>query len=282
MLIPPKPIVLAIWRWLELLPIGGVDRARGILTAAREYEDLTPTQYAEALEWITRMGLDQSGAQRYFPDDVLESLILACRPSWFEDADVLVHEVLELPEDLVSAAETLGVDGRSTLAAVRRVWGKVDAQLRAEVGAAGELEVLRRLDVRAGVVVTHVAERSDAFGFDISIRHSNGSCNLEVKSTTRRERRLFYLSRNEFETMLGDPEWYLVFVVLDEQLRMRKFLSVPREWIAENAPVDQGIGSRWEAVRFDPPSSVFRSGLPVLAELLSSTDSPLLSGVDMP
>lgn len=286
MSIPPETIVRGAQRWLQLIPVSGVNRARALLSTAREYADLTPTQYAESLEWVQRtklLGPESKATQiAAAPERLLEAIILGGSPAWLQDADILIQDTAEIPDDALSAGEALGVSPSATLACIRRAWGKVDIAARERVGAAGEAEILRHLDtLAAGVTVDHVASWSDAHGYDIAVAKSNRECHLEVKATTRENRLTLHLSRNEYETMRLDTAWQLVIVVLDQTLQLARVYSVMREWVDSCAPIDVVVGARWDSARFDVPASACTLGIAALSPFLRDQGSPLLVGAQL-
>lgn len=278
MSIPPEPIVRGAQRWLELIPTAGLQRARSLLATSQEYADLTPTQYGEALDWVQRSGLLAAESAAISPEHLLEEIIVAGSPSWLPDADILIQDGAEIPEDALSAAESLGLGPLDALACIRRAWGKVDTEIRREIGDQGELEILRHLNPRAGVTVDHVAVWSDAHGYDIAVMDGSLVCHLEVKATTRSNRLTLHLSRNEYETMRSDSWWQLAIVVLGETRRLARVYSVDREWVRSCAPIDTARGGRWEAARFDVPPAACEPGIRALAPFMVSATSPLLAG----
>lgn len=227
---------------------------------------------------MERAGLLEAAPLARTPDILFEAVILGGAPPWLPDADLLVQDPAEIPEDALSAAEALGVGPTAALACIHRAWGKVDTESRREVGDAGELEVLRHLSTRPGVTVDHVAGWSDAFGYDIAVLDGFRSCHLEVKATTRENRLSLYLSRNEFETMRADPSWSLAMVVLNRARQLAKVYSIDRAWIQMAAPADTPGGGRWSSARFDIPEGASSPGIPALAPFIDSQSSPLLTG----
>ncbi len=86
--------------------------------------------------------------------------------------------------------------------------------LRRALGRAGEL-VIMAAAASAGLDAWHVADVSDAFGYDVEIRTPRVR-RLEVKSTTQARQGLFHLSRNEFDkSKRHAPDWWLVQVTFD-------------------------------------------------------------------
>lgn len=280
--IPPEPIIKAARRWLEHLPAEGLKRARSLLTNAREYADLTPTQYAEALSWIQATNLvgadGKLNALDVPPDRLLEAIIIAGSPPWLADADLLINNAAEVPDDAMGAASGLGLSPDEALVVIERARSKVDLEARRLVGDSGEREVLRLLTPLSGVVVDHVASWSDAHGYDVSVTGSGTACHLEVKSTTRSNRRTIYLSRNEFETMRRDPAWVLAIVILDSELALSRIFQVSGAWVLDRAPKDTAPGARWESVRLDVPAAECIPGVSALLPLTADPHSPLLTG----
>jgi hypothetical protein len=212
------------------------------------------------------------------PETLLEAIIVGAAPSWLPDADVLIQDDTEVPEDVLSAAHALRVAPSAALQCIRRAWGKVDTQLRREIGDIGEREVLRNLDIRDGVTVDHVASWSDVHGYDIAVADGSEFCHLEVKATTRENRLTIFLSRNEFETMRADAGWQLVVVVLGDERRLSRVYCVVRDWVRRNAPVDGASGGRWEAARLEVPVAACEPGIPALGPFITNERSPLLTG----
>lgn len=268
MRLPPRPILVAAKRWLEILPSsGGVPRAQALLTAHTGYSDLTPTQYATALTWLRDAGLlEHVGSTAPAPNQVLAAFFDNAAQPWVRDADALVQSPDELPSDIVSAGEALGLDANGVYQQLVSSWGKVDIAARNRVGVAGEAALIALLGEIPGGQVDHVAAWSDGFGYDITFSHGSLVAHLEVKSTTRMSRFTVYLSRHEHSVMLRDEHWVLVIVRLGEDLHIDAVGSVPREWIAANVPRDEGPFGSWESVKLEVPVDVIVSGIPHLGE----------------
>jgi hypothetical protein len=265
MAIPPDPILRAAVRWLEYLPGSDINRTRSLFNSTRSLRDITPTQYARAYDWLESRGLfdnqDLHGDQASIK--VLRAAVIDAL--WFRDADDLIPDVDSLPEDLIGAATAVNVGLYKTFAVVRDLWTKVDDAQRKLIGAAGEEALVSILSNSDSLDVRHVAKESDAYGYDIEARSTDQFFHLEVKSTTRRNRIRFYLSRNEFETMRRDPSWILVVVRLDDQLKIANVATVDTDWIANTAPGDRDASTRWESSRFDVPPALPDPGISVLA-----------------
>ncbi len=272
MLVPPDAVLEAARRWLEHLPASGPVRTHALFRTQSELSDLTPTQYASAYDWLQEVQLiDAQGrvaALARTAEAIREALLEASVRGalWLKDADVLIREPGELPEDALMAAEALGISPGEAFSVVRRAWGRVDTAERERIGSAGEKALVKLFEKETDVQVRHVAAEADGYGYDISVDTAGVVSHLEVKSTTRRNRLLVYLSRNEYETMLSDPDWVLVAVRLDADLRLVRVETVDLYWVSEAVPRDSGLGGRWGSVRLDIPESALVPGIPKLAE----------------
>lgn len=273
MRLPPEAVLLAAKRWLEILPTsGGVPRAQALLTTHARYNDLTPTQYATALTWLRDLDLLEGiGSRLPAANQVLSAIFERAAPPWVQDADDLVRSPDELPSDIVSSGETLGLAPLAVFEQLVSSWGKVDTAARERVGSAGEAALVALL--RDGTVgrVDHVSTWSDGFGYDIDLLTDSVSAHLEVKSTTRIGRFTAYLSRHEYEVMLRDPSWVLVTVRLTAELDLAGVGSVPSDWVAANVPRDDGPFGSWASVKLNIPAEVIESGILQLGERLGST-----------
>ena len=206
MRLPPEPVLVAVKRWLEILPTsGGIARAQALLTTHTDYSDLTPTQYATALSWIRDMGLLATvGSTLPAANRVLSAIFESAAPTWVRDADELVRSPDELPSDIVSAGRALEVNADAVFEQLVSSWGKVDTAARERVGAAGEAALVALLSGASSGRVDHVSTWSDGFGYDIAFAGGDNQAHLEVKSTTRAGRFTAYLSRHEHSVMLRD------------------------------------------------------------------------------
>lgn len=273
MRLPPDPVLLAAKRWLEILPTsGGVPRAQALLTTHARYSDLTPTQYATALTWLRDLNLlDHIGSGVPAANQVLAAIFEKAAPAWVQDADDFVRSPEELPNDVVTAGEALGLDPYAVYEQLISSWGKVDTAARERVGAAGEALLVGLLRKNSDALVEHVSTWSDGFGYDVAYSTETVSAHLEVKSTTRLGRFTVYLSRREYDVMLRDPNWVLVAVRLTAKLDLTGVGSVPSDWVAANVPRDVGQLGSWAAAKLNIPAEVISSGIPQLGGRLSTT-----------
>ncbi len=269
MRLPPDPVLLAARRWLELLPAsGGIPRAQALLTTHRQYSDLSPTQYFSALEWLRDMGLiGLTGPSFSSPASrILGAIFENAAPTWFPDADVLVRSPDDLPTDIISAGEALGIGAVGVYDQLFVSWGKVDAATREKVGAAGEAALVQMLRDRTCGRIDHVSTWSDGFGYDIAFNEGAVTAHLEVKSTTRAGRFTAYLSRHEFEVMRRDSDWVLVAVRLAADFEIVGVGSVPTDWIAANVPHDAAPSINWASCKVEVPAAVIENYVPKLGE----------------
>ena len=101
--IPPEPVLRAAARWLEHLPASDLARTRALFTSHSAFTDITPPQYATALDWlkdrglVSTAGITSSPRVALFEAAVEESL-------WFRDADTLISSPEALPDDALHAA----------------------------------------------------------------------------------------------------------------------------------------------------------------------------------
>lgn len=258
----PTTVVVAIGRWLDLLSRTSFVRANAIVHNDAAYTDITPTQYATALEWLWTISdirklveLTQESGSRRIPLDfsrrmTLQSMILEARPSWLSLADQLVATPDDLPTDVVEWGKSLGMTDAECLDSIRSASGKLNLQARADFGAAGESALLALLETAWPGSSTHVSAISDGFGYDISFQESGSEWHLEVKSVLAGPRARIFLSRHEFEVSRRDAAWKLVIVSMDHD---RSVLSVgvadsERLWI--RSPQDVATSATWETCKF--------------------------------
>ncbi|MFI0422951.1 protein NO VEIN domain-containing protein [Spongiactinospora sp. 9N601] len=275
--LPPDSILRAAVRWLERLPASGHKRCRALFSAHPDFSDLTPTQYDAAYGWLKETGLlERAGEPSSIPQRIFEAALPGL--PWFQDADILVRDPGELPEDALTAAETLGIDRAQAFRHIRALWGKVDLEQRERIGTAGETALVKLLEGSVDAQVQHVSQTSDGHGYDIEVVGASCRLHIEAKTTLRRQRLTMFLSRHEYETMIHDPAWQLVAVRLSGDMEIEAVCSVPREWIKRNTPCDRAVSGRWESCRLTVPLSEITSGITRLRPLLADTVSPVIDG----
>lgn len=255
-----------------MLPENPPARCLVIFTNSAKYSDLAPSHYYSARQWLlqhqllsTAQPLDGSSRRaKVFEAAISEAL-------WFPDADQVIASPAELPLDAIEAADICGLSDDEAFALIRHQHGLVDTAIRKRTGDAGELQLVDLLRSSTTCRVDHVASLSDGYGFDITLRGA-ATLNLEVKTTTRTNQNVLYLSRHEFETMLRDQRWRLVFLRLDRDMVIEAVYTVESPWIEEVAPIDSSPGVvDWQSVRIDVPEQRMTPGMPDLVVAIRDT-----------
>lgn len=174
---------------LNLVALNPVVPARSLQSAGEDASNQTFEKIARILlersppPWL-KVAVSNTGVSReYIPAADLDAL------AWLGDAldsillDVFRSSIVE--EDFASKA----------------------------IGNAAELIVVAALK-RMGGSVLHVAQISDAFGYDVEHRLPSGTSRLEVKACSPQTSDCFILSRNEFDkSQLLKSEWRLIQVI---------------------------------------------------------------------
>ncbi|XAS64822.1 protein NO VEIN domain-containing protein [Pseudarthrobacter sp. So.54] len=258
----PRTVIVAIGRWLDLLSKTGFVRANAIVHNDAAYTDITPTQYATALEWLWRITdirglveLAKDSGTRRIPLDfsrrvALQSLIIEESPSWLSVADQLVATPDDLPTDVVEWGASLGMTDEDCLDSVRNVSRKVNLQARSDFGAAGESALLALLETAWPGSATHISTISDGFGYDISFQESGIEWHLEVKSVAAGPRARIFLTRHEFEVARRDPAWRLVILSMDHDWSVLSVCVADSEKLMMRSPRDVATSATWETCRF--------------------------------
>jgi len=284
--LPADGVLRAAQRWLRLLERSTLQQASALIRADAAYTDLSPTQYATALEWLRDVnlievsgaglklapqarGLTDAGACQLLFARSLEALA----PPWLPDADSLVPDSSELPQDAADLAVLFGLGDAAALLAVRQVHGRIDLAERARIGAAGEQGLVALLEQRWPGSTAHVALNDDGLGYDIALKLSLGTWHLEVKTTSRRGRLVLYLSRHEHEVALLDPDWRLVVVGLSDDGRPAALATARHEGLQQRAPHDHDPAARWESARHQLSPADLYPGLSFLGSPPTPSDS---------
>ena len=280
-MLPPNSVMQAAERWLRVLRTSTVSQGWALIRADTNYTDLTQTQYASALEWLRDIdlllhghnGLELAPVLRVLPGGRVNELLFertlerSC-PPWLRDADILIPDASELPQDAAGIAATLGVSDENALLSVRAAHDRVDLEYRARVGLAGEHALLELLELYWPGSAVHVAATDDSFGYDILFVHEGQEWHLEVKATTRRGRVVIYLSRHEFEVGKRDPQWRLIVMRLGDDLRPRALATVRYETLVARAPRDSAPQARWQSASHELTPADIDDGLSFLGVAL--------------
>lgn len=141
--LPPKPLLVGALRWLVHLQRSSVEQVWRMFLSHPGLRDLTPTQYGAALDWLRREGILLSAESKPVPMSdrlaglaVLRAAVASVEPTWLRDADRTILAPQDLPLDVASTAEALGVSALDAVRVIKTVWGKVDTHARAALGAA--------------------------------------------------------------------------------------------------------------------------------------------------
>jgi hypothetical protein len=264
-----------------------VPQAAALIRADAAYTDLSPTQYGSALDWLLEAGLvvDTNGTRQLAADVqgasdlecrqlLFDRSLLAMSPAWLVDADALISDTDELPQDALQLAALFDLNDNHALLGVRQVSGRVDLAARSRVGAEGEAALVALLEAEWPGATRHVALTDDGFGYDVSVSVDGFSWHLEVKTTVRRGRLVVYLSRHEFNVSRLDPAWRLVIVGLSDEGSIPALATVQAGVVQARVPADQHARGRWESVRLELAPSDLSRGL----GFLPANASPTLHG----
>lgn len=246
-------------------------QASALVRSDPAYTDVSLTQYASALEWLRSLGTVKDGQLGLVLADSVDrhrtsQYLFTCAiedaaPPWLADADTLISDIDELPQDASTAASTLGLTDSEALLAVRQLHTRLDLAERARVGAAGETALVELLESYWPNSTDHVSLRDDGLGYDITFAPGSVEWHLEVKSTTRRGRLAIHLSRHEYETAMLDPAWRLVTLGLDEDDHPCAIATVRFGSILSRSPHDQHPSARWDSARYNLLPEDLISGL---------------------
>lgn len=285
-MLPSKGVLRAAKRWIRLLGRSDIHLASALIRSNASYTDLSLSQYFSALDWLRMIGLVSGGpngltlahSARGLPSPLIDQMLFelsleASEPPWLPDADVLVPGVGHLPQDATDLARVCGIDEDQALLAVRRIHGRIDLALRAEVGAAGELQLAELLEKRSPGSTTHLALDHDGLGYDLACIERGTEWHLEVKTTTRRGRLVAHLTRHEHDVGRIDQTWRLVVVGLDDQHRLAALATVKKERIFDRAPREVAGGAKWETARYPFSPADLQAGLSMFGGPDNSEDA---------
>jgi hypothetical protein len=276
-----KPTAMAVKRWMTLLRTSSLSQAWGLIRADNQYTDLTKTQYASALDWLKAQNFLLQVDEEYELQErfrsisiqqsnilLFEKIIETANLPWLPEADLLIPDSSELPEDTAAIGVMLDLTEQAAFFAVRRVHGHINLEERANIGSAGELAVYHILNSKWPGSTSRVSEISDGYGYDLSFCEpdSNREYHLEIKSTVRRGRLIVHLSRNEFEVGRVDPDWRLLLVVLDPKFQIRFISTVDFSALIQVTPYDICREARWESASFQIQSQHLSLGIDFLGE----------------
>jgi hypothetical protein len=268
--------LVAALKWVRLLRRSSEAEGWELIKADASSPALGLSTYGSALEWLKESGFVEPGNVGSVlaapwadaPDSevrraMLHAAMRNAPPGWMRDSDLSIRGEGELPDDALQLADTLELSHSEALQSIREVHGHIDLDLRHEIGAAGERELVRRLEAELPGATTHVALAHDGFGYDIAVSLAK-TFHLEVKATTYKGRLTVHLSRNEYERSLVDNDWCMVVVGLGTDHAFGCVATVRAGVLASAVPHDQASGGRWEAVAIDLRPGNLEAGLPFL------------------
>jgi hypothetical protein len=269
-----------------LLQRSTLEQAAALIRADPVYTDLTPTQYALALEWLRDVGVLQAvstnsgspnrsafalrASLRRSPVSRLQQVLFErglahASPAWLPDADVLVPGPVDVPTDALAFASALELSDQAAFQGLQQVQGKIDLEQRSRIGAMGEHRLVELLEDRWPGSTNHVAIETDGLGYDVVFWYGSEEWHLEVKTTTRRGRLVIHLSRHEFEVGLQDPQWRLVIVGLGDDDMLTAVVTADLRSLAAQFPIDRNSSARWESARIDVRPQDLQAGLRLAA-----------------
>jgi hypothetical protein len=152
----------------------------------------------------------------------------------------------------------------------------VDAKERSAIGAAGEEAVVAacRMELKglgeeeAAKQVRVVSEISDELGFDVVAPRVDGTLRRFEVKTTRSVASVVtvFVTRNEFETGLADPNWQLVVVRVNRDGGHSMLGYVGGADLAGLMPEDRDDAASWQVTRVRLPLEDLLEGLPPAAD----------------
>lgn len=261
-MIPPKTIVVAAARWLDLLRHSSVDQARAILVSSTQYADLSVLNYQEALTWLETNGLHPISSPEQDPKRAVVDALIAASTDLLDDMSPdELPDVGYLPAPLIQASNWLEVPVEEMWSRAKSRVGKIDLERRARVGSLGELALVDQLR-QAGCEVYHGSLDSDGLGWDIEARKSDNVVHIEAKTTTSLAQAKIFISRNEFETALIDPTWILALVHISDSGDLLRFATATVEILRGRVPLDRHLSTRWESCSLNLSPSDLERGFP--------------------
>lgn len=261
-MIPPRTVVVAATRWLDLLRHSSVDQAAAILVSSPQYSDLSVLNYQEALSWLEANGLYPIFSTTEDSKRALVDVLITASADLLDEMtpDEL-PDVGYLPAPLIEAASWLRISVEEVWSRAKSRMGKIDLERRTRIGNLGELALVDHLR-QAGFEVYHASIDSDGLGWDIEARYSADVVHIEAKTTTSLAQAKIFLSRNEFETALIDPTWMLTLVHISESGDLLRFATATVEILRGRVPLDRHVGTRWESCSLNLSPSDLEQGFP--------------------
>lgn len=197
--------------------------------------------------------------------DIAQLLLLASPPLWLRFAVSETGLSKEyIPESDLRALNWLEPDLDGMLMLAHGQLSSVESISRAkQIGDAGELFVLAAFRY-AGAHAIHVAQFSDAFGYDIDVRKPSRQ-RIEVKAAGPKTAGCFHLTRNEFMACRRyGKEWRVIQVVFNsaafigpelKSSHVAGIYALESESIQSIVPSDTEHFSWQESAKVRPPKN---------------------------
>lgn len=239
---------------------------------APRYKRLTASQFQLGYDWLGASGIVINGilvGGNRSRQLLFSKLVAALDPIWVSNDTSLTDLAHDLPLDLAQMAEELNLSVEAILDCLISVRRKFDAERLAAIGLDGEILLVQLLRARGAVEVNHLSLSDDTLGYDIRASRLGRTALIEVKATVGVADR-FFLSRNEYETMLATDKWCLQLVHLaDDGISSLTFAT--NEWLAAIAPIDASDGARWNSAYVTVPRRELGIGLhPAIQAMLGT------------
>lgn len=202
---------------------------------------------------------------------ILAAYLDATQPVWLTavaTGDLFAEELV--PDDARDALERLVPDPEIREAFLLNAARVHDDSLANEIGVIAENFVVELARTELALVspalangVARVSLVSDQLGYDVVAPLVHGGFRrMEVKATSGLGRvAMVFLSRNEAEVGMRDPDWALVVCRVRTRESPELLGWVRGEQLRDRLPVDRG-GGRWEKSRLSIHASDLRPGIP--------------------
>lgn len=209
---------------------------------------------------------------------ILKIFLQKNRPAWVSVAvgDGGVYEEY-IPDRALRVLNTAFPDTQNRNSVLFGLLSSVDRAGRVEIGEMGERRVVaacRSQRHESGYAelaeqVRQVSKISDSLGYDIAAPCPGGDhYHIEVKTVGKDIQALqFYLSRNQYEVGLRDPNWRLVICKREEEETSIVgwcSIDVVQRGVPEERKIDWPCSVRWEEVRVRMRDKPLDPGLPPL------------------
>lgn len=269
---PRRNLRSAFWN----VPIGGrfsvehLEMAADLLVRVHLVtEDDSELWPSSSLEAFCRLSIDDVA------ELVLFELLVNEAPLWLRagmlNGGRFAYEAV--PDGVLKRIDALIKDHEQRDAILLEAGYRVDSERRSEIGMMGELAVIEAIEhyyakygrADLSVSIRHVSQASDALGYDVACSTLDGSRvrRLEVKTSASCVPIRIFLTRNEVERGLSDPDWRLVVCLLGDDGARVTGWTMPMAF-ESRLPADSGrAGCRWESASLMLDVAELATGLPL-------------------